>query len=68
MGTLQRSVGPGKRSYLRAENVVKLRRGLCIPTAKCSLPVSDYQGDNKRASGGAHIGVLSEMAWLRQQT
>jgi hypothetical protein len=35
--------GPGKRSYRRAENVVKLRRGLCIPTAKVTpLPLSEF--------------------------
>jgi hypothetical protein len=43
MGTLQWSsgaVGPGKRSYRRAENVVKRSKGRYTATAKCSLPMT----------------------------
>ena len=40
MGTLQWSVGSGKRSYRRAESVVKLRRGVYALRGFCYIPAS----------------------------
>jgi hypothetical protein len=58
MGTLQWSVVPGMRSYRRAENVVKLRRGVRIQRDGICTP------DGITQSIWSGVARVKSFAWI----